>query len=199
MLAHSLPDETELPDAHRERVERHMAALRELGEIGLGLARALGRRATVAAEADEERADAAALAFSRVARAVGQAYAQEVRLSEGLLALDAAAAAQAGGGFNLAGAAARLQDRLLAMLGEDPDPGAEGAEDEAGEIEDGGVAGESAAGVEDPALDAFLVRVRRALEPEPGIAADAVSPGSPARYGAGGGSGVRPPPRAGPS
>ncbi|HEX4261274.1 MAG TPA: hypothetical protein VHY76_09245 [Acetobacteraceae bacterium] len=80
------------PDAESDaaRTARHLAMLRELAEIGMALARALGEQALAAPQAEAPdppappRADPG-LAFARVARAVRQCIALEARIAAGPL------------------------------------------------------------------------------------------------------------------
>ena len=121
-------------DAHRARVAEHMAALKELSDIAVELAKALGRQAIVAAQAGGEVAEAAEKTFSRATRSVRLTAALDVRLSKSLLAMDEA---DEGGGedqsreepYELAGAAQRLREVLKPWIV--PEPAAPG-EDEAG-------------------------------------------------------------------
>ncbi len=94
----AIPPARDRPDP--ERTARHLAMLRELAEIGMALARAIGEQALAALEApppDPEtpqpeappspapnRADPG-LAFARVARAVRQCIALEARIAAGPL------------------------------------------------------------------------------------------------------------------
>ena len=86
MIAASAPAETTLADPALDRTARHMARLEELAEIGMAIARALGRQAAAGSEE-------AGLAFTRVARAVRQTVALEERLETGFQARKAAAKA----------------------------------------------------------------------------------------------------------
>ncbi|MDR3513920.1 MAG: hypothetical protein P4L73_19960 [Caulobacteraceae bacterium] len=82
------------------RAERRLQTLEDLAEVGMALARSLLRRAELA-EAGEASADEpvgaaeAALAFSRLSRAVRQTLALEARLEDELRADQAQAAARA--------------------------------------------------------------------------------------------------------
>ena len=64
-----------------ERTQRHLQMLRELGELGMGLARSLAARAEEPGIADQTAIDLR-LAFSRVARAVRQTMVLEARLAQ---------------------------------------------------------------------------------------------------------------------
>lgn len=80
--------------AGRRCVERR-AMLAELAEIGMGLARAIGRRAMAEAEAESVPGDGKAdlaLGFVRVSRAVRQTLALEARLEQGFEPASAAGA-----------------------------------------------------------------------------------------------------------
>ncbi len=93
------PARDQEPD--RERTARHLAMLRELAEIGMALARAIGEQALAALEAPATPDPAApqaeapdpqspprtdpGLAFARVARAVRQCIALEARIAAGKL------------------------------------------------------------------------------------------------------------------
>ena len=121
-------------DAHRARVAEHMAALKELSDTAVELAKALGRQAIIAAQAGGEVAEAAEKTFSRATRSVRLTAALDVRLSKSLLAMDEA---DEGGGedqsreapYELAGAAQRLRKALAPWIV--PEPAAPG-EDETG-------------------------------------------------------------------
>ena len=120
-------------DAHRARVAEHMAALKELSDLAVELAKALGRQAIVAAQAGEEAAREAEKSFSRATRTVRLTAALDVRLSESLLAKDEDGE---GGGdescappYELAGAAQRLRKALAPWIVPEPAaPGETGAE-----------------------------------------------------------------------
>ena len=71
----------EAPDPAAARTERHLRLLQELAEIGMDLAREVGRRALDQATEGPSAADLA-LTFSRIARAVRQTVALEARLAE---------------------------------------------------------------------------------------------------------------------
>lgn len=84
-----------------QRAERRLRTLEDLAEVGMALARSLLRRAELAeagdAAADDEPVGAAeaALAFSRLSRAVRQTLALEARLEDEQRARQAQTAAQA--------------------------------------------------------------------------------------------------------
>ena len=92
------PPQTDGPAAARTLIERQLAMLARLAEIGMEIAEAAGRQATGAAEGAPLRDPG--LAFVRVARAVRMTIALQSRLVGDLAALDRAAgqarAAQAG-------------------------------------------------------------------------------------------------------
>jgi hypothetical protein len=70
--------DVETPD---ERTQRHLQMLRELGELGMGLARSLAERAEEPGIADQTAIDLR-VAFARTARAVRQTVALETRLAQ---------------------------------------------------------------------------------------------------------------------
>ena len=121
-------------DAHRARVAEHMAALKELSDLAVELAKALGRQAIVAAQAGGEVAEAAEKSFSRATRTVRLTAALDVRLSKSLL--DENETGEDGEQAwwmrpdALAGAAQRLRDKLKPWMV--PEPGSAG-EDQDGE------------------------------------------------------------------
>ena len=127
------PAFTPARDAHRARLAEHMAALKELSDIAVELAKALGRQAIVAAQAGGEVAEAAEKTFSRATRSVRLTAALDVRLSKSLLAMDEADEGGEGQSreepYELAGAAQRLREVLAPWIV--PEPAAPG-EDEAG-------------------------------------------------------------------
>lgn len=128
MIATVAPDETELRAAHRARVERHMAALAELTELGMGIARVQGARVLAANEAETEEAGAA-LMFARVSSVVRLSIALEARLSAGLIVSlkEDEESPQAVFARIAEGAAERLRARVRAMA--QPQPGEEGYEE----------------------------------------------------------------------
>jgi len=76
----STPEANDAEDAVDLQAARQLAALEELREIGMDLARALGRQVTRPASEDEARALAGidvGLAYARIARAVRQIIAME--------------------------------------------------------------------------------------------------------------------------
>ncbi|OYX31267.1 MAG: hypothetical protein B7Y99_10350 [Caulobacterales bacterium 32-69-10] len=84
---------TPAPAAPRTLIERQMAKLERLSEIGMEIAEAAGQRARALAEGDPtDTTDAAAaepgLSFARAARAVRLTIALQSRLVEALAALD---------------------------------------------------------------------------------------------------------------
>lgn len=91
--------------AVRLLAERQLEALEELAEVGLKIARAIGRRVDEAACEPPPLAelDAAALAYSRVARAVRQTILLQSKVAESLEAARKAATARAGVKARIAG------------------------------------------------------------------------------------------------
>jgi hypothetical protein len=81
-------------DRAQARIGRYVSQLEELAEIGMDLARGLRRQVVEAPEADAARADpaGAALAYSRLARAIRQTLALAVRLADEARASDREAA-----------------------------------------------------------------------------------------------------------
>src|SRR5579872_907484 len=109
----SYPASDPARDAHRARVAEHMAALKELSDLAVELAKALGRQAIVAAQVGGEVAEAAEKSFSRATRTVRLTAALDVRLSKSLLAQDEAAEDDDDNSpHELAGAAQRLRQAL---------------------------------------------------------------------------------------
>jgi hypothetical protein len=75
------PDPSPCPGPLSERTERHLRMLAELAEIGMALARQVGRQALDAGGLDGDSLDGdLGLVFSRIARAVRQTVALEARL-----------------------------------------------------------------------------------------------------------------------
>lgn len=88
-LAHATaPSPADREAAARARIERQMARLERLADIGMEIAEAAGRRAAaLAGGADADGADPG-LSFSRAARAVRLTLMLQSRLAEALAALD---------------------------------------------------------------------------------------------------------------
>jgi hypothetical protein len=84
---------TSAPDWARAMAERQLAALGELAELGLDLARAIGRQASAAADRDAAaELQGMGLAYARVARAVRLIIALQSKRMDDLLTHDAKAA-----------------------------------------------------------------------------------------------------------
>ena len=103
-----------------------MAALKELSDLAVELAKALGRQAIVAAQAGGEVAEAAEKSFSRATRTVRLTAALDVRLSKSLLDEDEATEPDEDDFWMrpdaLKGAAQRLREKLAPWIV--PEPGA---------------------------------------------------------------------------
>ena len=120
-------------DAHRARVAEHMAALKEISDLAVELAKALGRQAIVAAQVGGEVAEAAEKSFSRATRTVRLTAALDVRLSKSLLDDDKADEPDEDDFWMrpnaLKGAAQRLREKLAPWIVPEPAaPGEAGAE-----------------------------------------------------------------------
>jgi hypothetical protein len=102
------PPVTDRAAAHAALIERQLAKLERLADIGMEIAEAAGRRAATLAESGEEGTDGPdpGLTYARAARAVRLTLALQARLARDLAALgEAATRAQAA-------EAARRRDRI---------------------------------------------------------------------------------------
>jgi hypothetical protein len=110
-------------DPRAQRAAERFAMLRELADTGMEFTRALQRQLRVLTEAEADPGSAEAtrsaaevgLAFSRVARAVRQTLALEVKFEEGPKARNTVSDAEAAWRQEMVGAGERLRAKLAAM------------------------------------------------------------------------------------